>query len=136
MLLAMPLYVPVTALLVFACSRVSTWSVVLFLFPAFVAQKLFVLYQEQRATAEELSAAMLRQEKAHLSFASALVATLDARDEYTAGHSAAVAIYARDIAERLGLSRGGTAKGASCVAWFTTLGRSDFQRAFSKRQDL
>jgi putative nucleotidyltransferase with HDIG domain len=104
MLLAMPLYVPVTALLVFACSRVSTWSVVLFLFPAFVAQKLFVLYQEQRATAQELSAAMLRQEKAHLSFASALVATLDARDEYTAGHSAAVAIYARDVAARLGLS--------------------------------
>jgi putative nucleotidyltransferase with HDIG domain len=103
MLLAMPLYVPVTALLVFAC-RYSTWSMVLFLFPALVAQKLFVLYQEQRATAEELSAAMQRQEKAHLSFASALVATLDARDEYTAGHSAAVAIYARDIAARLGLS--------------------------------
>ena len=29
--------------------------------------------------------------------------TLDARDQYTAGHSAAVAIYARDIAERMGL---------------------------------
>jgi putative nucleotidyltransferase with HDIG domain len=103
MLLAMPLYVPVTALLAFASSRGLTWSVALFLFPAFVAQKLFVLYQEQRATAEKLSAAMNRQEKAHLSFASALVATLDARDEYTAGHSAAVAIYARDIAQRLGL---------------------------------
>jgi putative nucleotidyltransferase with HDIG domain len=34
-----------------------------------------------------------------------LVATLDARDRYTAGHSAAVAIYARDIAARMGLSR-------------------------------
>jgi putative nucleotidyltransferase with HDIG domain len=32
-----------------------------------------------------------------------MVATLDARDQYTAGHSAAVAIYARDIAERMGL---------------------------------
>jgi putative nucleotidyltransferase with HDIG domain len=32
------------------------------------------------------------------------VATLDARDRYTAGHSAAVAIYARDIAARLGRS--------------------------------
>jgi len=39
-----------------------------------------------------------------LSFASALLATLDARDRYTAGHSVAVAIYARDIATRLGLS--------------------------------
>ena len=41
--------------------------------------------------------------KANISFATALVATLDARDRYTAGHSAAVAIYARDIAVRLGL---------------------------------
>jgi putative nucleotidyltransferase with HDIG domain len=31
------------------------------------------------------------------------VATLDARDRYTAGHSAAVAVYARDIAERMAL---------------------------------
>ena len=38
-----------------------------------------------------------------MSFASALVATLDARDRYTAGHSAAVAVYCRDIAVRLGL---------------------------------
>ncbi len=32
-----------------------------------------------------------------------LIATLDARDQYTAGHSAAVAIYARDIARRMDL---------------------------------
>ena len=38
------------------------------------------------------------------SFASALVATLDARDRYTAEHSAVVALYARDIAAHLGLS--------------------------------
>src|SRR5207302_2072289 len=36
-------------------------------------------------------------------FASALVATLDARDRYTAGHSAAVAVYSQDIASRMGL---------------------------------
>jgi putative nucleotidyltransferase with HDIG domain len=42
--------------------------------------------------------------RANLSFATALVATLEARDWYTAGHSAAVAIYARDIARRLGLA--------------------------------
>jgi putative nucleotidyltransferase with HDIG domain len=40
---------------------------------------------------------------ANLSFAKGLIATLDARDEYTAGHSAAVAVYARDIASRMGL---------------------------------
>jgi putative nucleotidyltransferase with HDIG domain len=102
--LALPLYVPITALLVYTYREVSPWSVALFLFPAFAAQRFFLLYQEQRATAEELAAAIEKQEKANLSFASALVATLDARDRYTAGHSAAVAIYARDIAARLGLS--------------------------------
>src|SRR5213078_3041167 len=45
-----------------------------------------------------------RLERANLSFASALVATLDERDRYTAGHSAAVAVYARDIAMRMGLT--------------------------------
>ena len=45
-----------------------------------------------------------RLQRANLSFATALVATLDARDQYTAGHSAAVAVYARDIARRMGMS--------------------------------
>lgn len=98
------LYTPVIAFLVYTYRAVSPWSVALFLFPAFAAQKLFLLYKEQRATAEELTRAMVRQEKANLSFATALVATLDARDRYTAGHSTAVANYARDIAERLGLT--------------------------------
>jgi putative nucleotidyltransferase with HDIG domain len=102
--LAMPVYAPIIAVLVYAYRALGPWSVVLFLFPAFAAQKLFLLYREQRTTAEELAAAMQRQERANLSFATALVATLDARDRYTAGHSAAVAIYARDIALRLGLS--------------------------------
>jgi putative nucleotidyltransferase with HDIG domain len=101
---AVPLYTPLTAVLVYAYREISPWSVLLFLFPAFAAQKLFLLYQEQRATSEQLASAVERQEKAHISFASALVATLDARDCYTAGHSAAVAVYARDIAARLGLT--------------------------------
>jgi putative nucleotidyltransferase with HDIG domain len=61
------------------------------------------MYQDQRRLAEDLVDVNLHLERANLSFASALVATLDARDRYTAGHSAAVAIYARDIAERLNL---------------------------------
>jgi putative nucleotidyltransferase with HDIG domain len=103
-LVTMPLYTPITTLLVYTYRELSPWSVALFLFPAFAAQKLFLLYQEQRATAEELATAVVRQERANLSFATALVATLDARDRYTAGHSTAVATYGRDIARRLGLS--------------------------------
>jgi putative nucleotidyltransferase with HDIG domain len=101
---AVPLYTPVIALLAFTYREVSAWSVALFLIPAFAAQRLFHLYREQRETAESLSVAYARLEKANLSFASALVAALDARDKYTAGHSAAVAVYARDIARRMGLS--------------------------------
>ena len=62
----------------------------------------FVLYQAEEL-ANDLAAANAQLERANLSFATALVATLDARDRYTAGHSSAVAIYSRDIAERLGL---------------------------------
>jgi putative nucleotidyltransferase with HDIG domain len=63
-----------------------------------------LLYRKQRETAEALTDANTRLASANLSFAIALVATLDARDRYTAGHSAAVAIYARDIARRMSLS--------------------------------
>ncbi len=61
--------------------------------------------EQQRETSEALGAANARLASANLSFATALVATLDARDRYTAGHSAAVAIYARDIAKRMGAFR-------------------------------
>jgi putative nucleotidyltransferase with HDIG domain len=101
---AVPLYVPLVAFLVFTYDHVSVWTLPLFLVPALAAQRLFALYHEQRELAGELIAANDRLERANLSFAVALIAALDARDRYTAGHSAAVAIYARDIAARMGLS--------------------------------
>jgi putative nucleotidyltransferase with HDIG domain len=61
------------------------------------------MYQDQRRLAVDLQGANDRLQAANLSFANGLIATLDARDQYTAGHSAAVAIYARDIAERMAL---------------------------------
>jgi len=100
---SIPLHVPVITLLAYAYRAVSPWSVVLFVVPAIAAQRLFLLYREQRETAQQLGEANLRLERANLSFATALVATLDARDRYTAGHSAAVAIYSRDIVTRMGL---------------------------------
>jgi putative nucleotidyltransferase with HDIG domain len=100
----MPLYVPVVALLALGYEAVSPWVLPLFLAPALAAQRSFSLYQHERKLAEDLAAVNERLERANLSFATALVATLDARDRYTAGHSLAVARYARDIAERMGLS--------------------------------
>jgi putative nucleotidyltransferase with HDIG domain len=102
-LAAVPLYAPVVAFLAFAYQEISPLTVPLFFIPALAAQRLFGLYQQQRTLADDLSVMNGRLEAANLSFATALVATLDARDRYTAGHSAAVAIYARDIAMRLGL---------------------------------
>jgi hypothetical protein len=104
-LASVPLYAPVVAFLAFAYSELSPLTLPLFFAPALAAQRLFALYQDQRRLAGDLGEVNERLEAANLSFASALVATLDARDRYTAGHSAAVAIYARDIAARMGLSQ-------------------------------
>jgi putative nucleotidyltransferase with HDIG domain len=103
LLSTVPLYTPVVAALAYAYATLSPWSVVLFFVPALAAQRLLVLYQEQRNLARDLGAANLRLERANFSFATALVTALDARDRYTAGHSVAVAVYARDIAAQLGL---------------------------------
>jgi putative nucleotidyltransferase with HDIG domain len=91
------------SVLAYAYVELSPWSVALFAAPAFAAQRLLLLYRQQRLDTEALGIANARLARANLSFATALVATLDARDRYTAGHSAAVAIYARDIATRMSL---------------------------------
>jgi putative nucleotidyltransferase with HDIG domain len=96
-LTSVPLYAPTVAILAFAYLHFSPWTSLLFFIPALAAQRLFGMYQQQRRLAEDLK-------RANMSFAEALVATLEKSDQYTAGHSKAVAIYARDIAERMGLS--------------------------------
>ncbi|MFL6006048.1 MAG: HD domain-containing phosphohydrolase [Gaiellaceae bacterium] len=103
MVSSVPLYAPLVTVLAIAYQDLSPLSLLMFFVPALAAQRLFALYQDQRRLADDLRSVNERLERANLSFASALVATLDARDRYTAGHSAAVAIYSRDIAERMGL---------------------------------
>jgi putative nucleotidyltransferase with HDIG domain len=103
-LASVPLYAPVVAVVAIAYTAVSPLTLPLFLVPALAAQRLHAMYQNQLTLTADVLDANRTLEKANLSFASALVATLDARDQYTAGHSAAVAAYARDIAVRMGLS--------------------------------
>jgi putative two-component system response regulator len=103
LVLVPPVYAPIAAVLAFMYIEVSAWTLALFLVPAMAAQRLYSLYQKERQLAAELSVANETLERANLQFAAALIATLDARDRYTAGHSAAVAIYSRDIAKRMGL---------------------------------
>jgi putative nucleotidyltransferase with HDIG domain len=102
-IVSVPLHAPMVAVLAYAYMEISPWSVALFAAPAFAAQRLLLLYRQQRQDTEALGIANERLARANLSFATALVATLDARDRYTAGHSAAVAIYAQDISKRMGL---------------------------------
>jgi putative nucleotidyltransferase with HDIG domain len=102
--ITVPLYVPVLTLFVYAYHTYSLALVLAFFAPTLALQRLLHLYREEKEATSRLGAANERLRRASLSFATALVATLDARDQYTAGHSAAVAIYARDIARRMGLS--------------------------------
>ncbi|MCA1837329.1 MAG: HD domain-containing protein [Actinobacteria bacterium] len=100
---SMLLYTPIVAFLAAAYEELSPWTLPIFLVPALASHRLFCLYREQQVLADELSGANCQLERANLSFATALVATLEAKDRYTAGHSAAVAVYARDISKHLGL---------------------------------
>lgn len=101
---SVPFYSPVVAVLVLAYQEVSPWTLPLFFAPALAAQRWFLMYQEQRRLTKDLQDANDQLKAANLSFAKGLIATLDARDRYTAGHSASVAVYARDIAVRMGLT--------------------------------
>jgi putative nucleotidyltransferase with HDIG domain len=102
--ITVPLYVPVLTLFVYAYHTYSLAIVLALFAPTLALQRLVHLYREEKEATLRLGGANDRLRRASLSFATALVATLDARDQYTAGHSAAVAIYARDIAQRMGLS--------------------------------
>lgn len=101
---SVPFYSSAVAILALSYTHLSGWTLPLFFAPGLAAQRWFLLYQEQRRLAGDLQDANEQLRAANLSFAKGLIATLDARDRYTAGHSAAVAIYARDIAARMGLA--------------------------------
>lgn len=110
MVTATCIYAPVVAALTFAYTEVSPWTALLFLAPGLAAQALFAmytekaaLYEEQVKLSKELQETNTSLHRAIRSFAEALVEALDASDEYTAGHSNAVAIYCRDIAARMNL---------------------------------
>ena len=78
-------------------------AVVVLFVPLLASQymfKLLVREKEHVAKQEELSDQYLEM---NIGLAAAMVVLLDSKDEYTAQHSAAVAMYCRDMAETLGL---------------------------------
>ncbi len=79
-------------------------AVVLLFIPLFASQYMFKLLVRERehvATQQELTQKYLEM---NLGLAAAMVVLLDSKDEYTANHSAAVAMYCRDMASMVGMS--------------------------------
>ena len=108
------LYAPVTALIAFTYGRVGVEVLAFFVVPLIAAHLSFRMHARQAQLIEELGESNERLEAANehlrrvnISFAAAMVRALDSRDKYTAGHSAAVAVYCRDIARRARAARGG-----------------------------
>jgi putative nucleotidyltransferase with HDIG domain len=90
------LAVPVVMGLAYGYRLAGIGSLLLVLAPVLAAHLLLRLYRETADLSMRLS-------EGNMTFALSLVRALDARDEHTAGHSAAVAVYARDLANAQGL---------------------------------
>lgn len=97
--------------LMLACAALFTPAVSLYLDQRNHPLSAFVLLALPFAATQFLVRAFGRErdlneslEQANISLTESLVTALDARDPYSAGHSVAVAVYARDIAVEIGMS--------------------------------
>jgi putative nucleotidyltransferase with HDIG domain len=93
---------PIAAGVVALHDRFGFVALVLTLVPLSLAQYFLTLYQRKVQLTDELAEKAQVLARTNLQFAAAMVKALDARDAYTAGHSAAVAVYTRDIAKEMG----------------------------------
>ncbi|CAA9538468.1 MAG: hypothetical protein AVDCRST_MAG79-1617 [uncultured Thermoleophilia bacterium] len=88
--------VPLIIVLAYGYDEASLVVLLFSLIPLLAANALLRLYRDKTALAQQFA-------QNNMALALALIRALDARDAYTAGHSAAVAVYARDLAEAAGL---------------------------------
>jgi putative nucleotidyltransferase with HDIG domain len=109
--MTMALYTPLTALYAFAYGVAGAWVMAFIAIPLLAAHLSYSLYARQSQLIDQLTTTNARLgdanqhlRRVNLSFAAAMVRALDARDAWTAGHSAAVAVYSRDIAREMGMS--------------------------------
>lgn len=96
------LLVPLVGLMTAAVDKMGPLSLPMLLLPVAVAQYFHGLYQRKVDLTAQLADKARVLAKTNLQFAAAMVRALDSRDAYTAGHSAAVAVYTRDIAREMG----------------------------------
>ncbi len=93
---------PVVALMIAAYQAFGEWILPLVIIPLFLVQYFHGLYHRKAVLTRDLAASNETLARSNLQFAAAMVRALDARDAYTADHSAAVAVYTRDIAREAG----------------------------------
>lgn len=79
-------------------------AVVLLFIPLFASQYMFKLLVRERAHVETQKELTDKYLEMNLGLAVAMVVLLDSKDEYTADHSAAVAMYCRDMALAAGMA--------------------------------
>ena len=93
---------PLIAVVVWLFEAAGTAAVAMLVLPLVVTSYFHSLYQRKVQLTEELAEKAQILARTNLQFAAAMVRALDQRDAYTAGHSAAVAVYTRDIAREMG----------------------------------
>jgi putative nucleotidyltransferase with HDIG domain len=93
---------PLAAGIVALYERQGPVALALTLIPLSLVQYFHALYQRKVQLTDELAEKAQILARTNLQFAAAMVRALDQRDAYTAGHSAAVAVYTRDIAREMG----------------------------------
>jgi putative nucleotidyltransferase with HDIG domain len=84
--------------------RAGVVSVVLLFAPLFAAQYMFKLLVRERDHVQRQTELSDQYLEMNIGLAAAMVVLLDSKDEYTADHSAAVAMYCRDMAQTVGMS--------------------------------
>jgi putative nucleotidyltransferase with HDIG domain len=109
--LTMALYTPLTALYAYSYGLAGAWVLAFIAIPLLAAHLSYSLYAKQSQLIDQLTTSNARLEdvnqhlrRVNLSFAAAMVRALDSRDAWTAGHSAAVAVYSRDIARQMAMA--------------------------------
>lgn len=84
-------------------ARAGIIAVALLFVPLFASQYMFKLLVRERGLLKEQKDLSDQYLEMNLGLAAAMVVLLDSKDEYTADHSAAVAMYCRDMATVCGL---------------------------------
>ncbi len=111
LLVSLAVYVPITSLYAYAYIGSGEWVIVFFAVPiaaAHVTLKALArssqLISELEKANHRLAETNSQLQRINLSFTRAMVRALDARDNWTANHSTAVAAYSRDICREMGMA--------------------------------